>query len=233
MTKDGDLMPENRECGADAAAYVLGALDPREAEAFRRHMANCAVCHDEVAAFMQAVDALPLATPQVRPPRGLRKRVMRAVRAEPKDAARQPPRASGRARPSLPRAGLATGIAVLAAVATIAGVELSTGGSSSRVIQAKVISVSGTAQLRLAGGRAELIVNHFPPPPAGRIYEVWLQRANALLPTRALFSVTRTGAGEVGVPGDLAGVREVLVTQEPDGGSRVPTRAPVIVARLT
>ena len=35
-----------------------------------------------------------------------------------------------------------------------------------------------------------------------------------------------------GVPGDLHGVTKVLVTQEPAGGSLVPTSAPVIVAPL-
>ena len=41
----GAHMSENRDCGADAAAYVLGALEPAEAEAFRRHMTSCVVCH--------------------------------------------------------------------------------------------------------------------------------------------------------------------------------------------
>jgi hypothetical protein len=52
-------------------------------------------------------------------------------------------------------------------------------------------------------------------------------------PTGALFGVTAAGAGEVEVPGDLRGVSRVTVTQEPTGGSRVPTRAPVIIATLT
>jgi anti-sigma-K factor RskA len=236
MTFDDDLMSVDRECGADAAAYALGALEPREAEAFRRHMAVCAVCHDEVAAFGQVADALPMSAPQLRPPPGLRKRVIRAVRADATENIRQPARRSRRGlrfRFAMPRAAAAIGVAVAAAVAVIGGVELSSGGSGSRVIQARVIGIPGTAQLRLSGGHAELIVRHLAPPPAGRIYEVWLQRRGALSPTRALFSVTANGAGDVGVPGALRGVSAVLVTQEPDGGSLVPTHAPVIVARLT
>ena len=38
-----------RDCGADAAAYVLGSLERSEAEAFRAHLQTCAVCRDEVA----------------------------------------------------------------------------------------------------------------------------------------------------------------------------------------
>ena len=36
----------------------------------------------------------------------------------------------------------------------------------------------------------------------------------------------------VDVPGHLRGVREILVTPEPRGGSVRPTHAPVIIARL-
>ena len=88
--------------------------------------------------------------------------------------------------------------------------------------------------MRVTGGSAELIVRHLRPPPPGHIYEVWLKRgAQAPSPTRALFSVTSSGAGDVGVPGNLRGVSAVLVTPEPDGGSRVPTHKPVVVAQLT
>jgi anti-sigma factor RsiW len=52
------------DCGNEAAAYALGALEPAEAKAFARHMESCAVCRDEVAAFALVVDALPLAAPQ-------------------------------------------------------------------------------------------------------------------------------------------------------------------------
>ena len=51
-------------------------------------------------------------------------------------------------------------------------------------------------------------------------------------PPRALFSVSSSGAADVGVPGDLDGVTQVLVSQEPAGGSLAPTTAPVIVAPL-
>ncbi|MGH2868467.1 MAG: anti-sigma factor, partial [Solirubrobacteraceae bacterium] len=92
----------------------------------------------------------------------------------------------------------------------------------------------GTAQVRLTGGHAELVVSHFAAPPAGHIYEVWLQRSGGKpIPTGALFSVDRSGAGDADVPGRLQGVTQVMVTPEPAGGSRVPTHAPVIRAALT
>jgi hypothetical protein len=64
------------------------------------------------------------------------------------------------------------------------------------------------------------------------VYEVWVKRVGAPQPTDALFTVTSRGAATVGVPGSVAGVKEVLVTSEPLGGSRVPTSTPAIIARL-
>jgi hypothetical protein len=60
------------------------------------------------------------------------------------------------------------------------------------------------------------------------IYEVWLSRGTAPEPTDALFGVTTHGSGAVAVPGSLHGVKEVLVTSEPLGGSLHPTSTPLI-----
>jgi anti-sigma-K factor RskA len=233
-----DRMSETYECKGDAAAYVLGSLEPDEAEAFRRHLASCVVCRDELAAFQQAVDVLPMAAPQYPLPRGLRRRVLRELRAERR--ATQTGAGRRRAAPSLfgipvRRPALALGVVLCAALATVGGVELASSGSSGvRIIQASVSGSAGHAQLRLSRGGAELIVSNLPPPPLGHVYEVWLTRGQRPpSPTNVLFSVTSRGSGNVGVPGDLRGVSEVLVTPEPAGGSRAPTHAPVIVARLT
>src|SRR5579859_4356074 len=71
--------PNERACGADVAAYALGALDPAEAEAFASHLEACAVCREELAAFQQVVDVLPMSAPQYTAPRRLRRRVLGAV----------------------------------------------------------------------------------------------------------------------------------------------------------
>ena len=52
-------------------------------------------------------------------------------------------------------------------------------------------------------------------------------------PTSALFDVPADGYTDVDVPGSVRGVRQVLVTAEPAGGSRAPTQAPVIAATLS
>jgi hypothetical protein len=116
------------------------------------------------------------------------------------------------------------------ALAVIGGVELaSSGGPSTRVVEASI----GQAELRVTGAHAELVVNHLRSPLPGHIYEVWTVRgASRPSPTKALFSVTSSGTGDVDVPGNIRGVSTVMVTQERAGGSQTPTLPAVIVAHL-
>lgn len=230
-----ESMSGTHGCGGDAAAYVLGALEPPEVQAFERHLEDCAVCRDEVAALQRVAQALPMAAPQYQAPSGLRRRVLRAVR---EDTVRPPTQARRRGLSSGMPAWIWRGVVIAGACAAIAlavfvGLDLST-GSGVQVIRASVTGISGSASVRLSGGRGELIVRHLSPPPPGDIYQLWLQRPHsAPTPTNALFSVSSAGAGEVGLPPRLHGVSKILVTPEPRGGSRSPTHSPVIVAPLS
>jgi anti-sigma factor RsiW len=213
-------------CDGDAAAYALGALEPAEADAFERHLAECERCAEDLGRFAHVVDALAMSAPQYPVPSGLRRRVMRSVRGA---------RVTPVSRIWSGRTAFATALAVGLAAAILAIGTLVPGGSSKvRVLDARVLDSTGSAQIRLADGRAELLVRHFPAPAAGQIYEVWLKRAGrAPEPTRALFGVSAQGAGNIDVPAALHGVQELLVTQEPAGGSLIPTHPAVIVGRLT
>jgi hypothetical protein len=111
---------------------------------------------------------------------------------------------------------------------------LLSGGPSERTVRAQVVAPAAPAaraSLTVEGNRATLNVRNFPAPPRGRVYQVWLKRpGRAPAPTNALFNV-RGGSASVRVPGGVDGVEQVLVTDEPDGGSRAPTRAPVVIAQ--
>jgi hypothetical protein len=229
---DREPMSGTTDCGGDAAAYVLGALEPQEADAFRLHLHECAVCRDEVEALGGAVQALPLAADQYEAPRGLKSSVLREVRREQALAAR-----GGARRRTIwrrPRELLAGAAAVLvAAGGAVTAIELSAGAAAT-VFQAQVTGVSGTAQLRVTSGHAELVVQHLTPPGRGHVYEVWLQSGSAApVPASVLFGVNSSGDADVGIPRTLGHhVSRVMVTQEPLGGSPGPTHSPVIVARI-
>ncbi len=220
-------------CEENAAPYVLGALTEEEHESFVRHLASCAVCREEVAALQLVVDALPAVAPQRSAPSPLKRQVMATVRAEAAAAGAPAPRRSPRRSFSWrPAYGVAVATAAVIAIAVIA---LSGGssGPANRVIKAQVTAPRASALLRLSSGHAELDLANMPQTEPNRVYEVWVKRSGAPQPTDALFTVTSKGAATVGVPGGVSGVKEILVTSEPVGGSRVPTRTPVIVANLS
>ena len=230
----GDEMSNIHDSPGEAAAYVLGALEPAEALAFSKHLEECVVCRDEVEALRGVVHALPMAAPQRPVPRRLRRRVMGAIRQEPRQSA-EPRQRGWRALAGVPpRVSLGALATVLIAAAVVGGIAVSGPGSQVRLVQAHVTGVSGTADLRLVGGRGELIVNHLSPPPPGHVYEVWLKSPRRPpAPASVLFSVNSSGGADVGLPDSLAGITQVMVTPEPAGGSLAPTHAPVIVAQLT
>jgi anti-sigma-K factor RskA len=228
----------------DAAAYVLGALADDELQRYRRHMEGCAQCRAEVANLQVVVDELPMSVPPTAAPKSLRARILADVRSEAEllnaagHAADKPVKS---ARPWYRRNDfvLGAGAAAAAGLAALVAVLIAVGSSSHgkvTIVPGKGVGVARTAQvsLRRGNGRAELVVAHMPPPALGRIYEVWLVHdKGAPRPTNSLFSVTTGGRGEVDVPNSLHGVKEVLVTSEPAGGSQHPTRPPVIAVPLT
>ncbi len=67
---------------ADAAVYVLRAMEPAEELEYRDHLAGCAECREEVAALQQVVDALALSAPQYAAPAALRDSVLRSIDAD-------------------------------------------------------------------------------------------------------------------------------------------------------
>jgi hypothetical protein len=222
-------------CGANAAPYVLGALPEAEYRAFVVHLDSCAVCREEVAALQIAADALPVAAPQLQAPTSLKDEIMASVREDAlRDAGVElrPRRSRGLVslvgRPAFALAGAGAIIAVVAVLALAGG-----GGGGVRIVRAEVSAPRASASVRLDAGHAELRIAGMPQTSADRVYEVWVQRGGALQPTNALFTVTRGGSATVGVPGDVTGAKAIMVTSEPLGGSRVPTRAPVIVAKLS
>ena len=229
---------DESSCGQDAAPYVLGALTDAEHEAFVAHMKDCMICREEVASLQSVVLVLPAAVPQVQATQELKRRVMATVKSESglrgAGEAVSTGEASKRALPRLAWRPLLAplGAAVVLAVAVV--IALSGGGSQpTKVIRAQVTLPRASVSVRVNAGHAELNVADMPQSPPNHVYEVWVKRNGNPQPTDALFTVSSTGAATVGVPGSLKGVKQILVTAEPTGGSKVPTSTPVIVANLS
>jgi anti-sigma-K factor RskA len=225
------------DCGGNAAPYVLGALTEVEHEAFAQHLVSCAVCREEVAALQTVAASLPAAVPQLEAPAELKKRVMAAVQddaqraraSQTSEVRERTLTTSRRWRPALVPAAIALASTIALAIVLASG---SGSGAGSHLIRAQVSAHGASASVLLSGGHAQLTLTHMPPSGPGRVYEVWIERTGAPAPTDTLFTVTSGGSATVGVPGNLVGVKEVLVTSEPLGGSLAPTTTPVVLAKL-
>jgi anti-sigma-K factor RskA len=246
--------PDHERWSEDIGAYVLGALPEAEREGFERHLATCPECRREVEELSIAVDALPAGAPPVTPPPELKSRIMAVVDAEaallaaagsradqPETATAEPPPPRERrrglfARRFMLRPAFALAACVLLLAVGVVGGVLAGGGSDTRTVTAQVAGPAQGAQAKLVVGDhgSELVMTNFPQPPAGRVYQVWTQRPGQNpQPTNVLWTPLADGSATVSVPGSLHGVKSVLVSSEPRGGSAAPTSMPVLSASLS
>lgn len=225
------------------AAYLLGALDETERAAFEEHMAGCPACREEVDLLLPAAQALPVSAEPVAPPPSLKARIMAEVEREASLLAAAGPEADrpqARRRRRFPlRVPRLVPVAVAAAL-LILGVAIGVGatalrGGPERTVVAQVSDAPGASvQVEVNGEEGRLLARGLPAPPSGRVYQVWLKRdGHAPEPTAALFVPSRDGAASASVPGSLEEIDQVMVTDEPDGGSPQPTGDLLAVADLS
>jgi hypothetical protein len=81
---------------------------------------------------------------------------------------------------------------------------------------------NGGATLRFEGMQA---------PQSGHVYEVWIKRGDRITPS-SLFTVDRDGSGAAAIPDRLAGADLIMVTREPEGGSKKPSESAVVTVPL-
>jgi len=215
----------------DVGAYLLGSLDDLERQAFERHVAGCGECQEELERLRPAADVLPGSVEQLEPPPRLKASLMEVVEREAREAgaeqaAPRGPRLRLRfTRPALVAAVLLIGLAVAFAVAQL-------GGDETRTVAATVDRATPQAggSLRIADDRATLRLHDMPDLGGARVYQVWLQHGDRLVPTRT-FEIGHSGAGRVELP-DVRDADGVYVTREARGGAQVPSEDPIVSVPL-
>jgi anti-sigma-K factor RskA len=227
----------------ELAAYMLGSLEPEEANSFEDHLAACERCQARERWLRASVELLPSSVEQVEPPPALRARLMETVRSEAGLTPETAPSRPAQRRPSGLRTWLgslslrpATALAgvLMLLAAGVAGYAI---GGEEGGPNTTTISVTGTptapqtaGTLVRTGDRGVLRVSNLPQR-RGRVYEVWLVQADKPVPA-ALFQVGANGTGSAGIPAGLDSSTQVMVSSEPGGGSRQPTTEPVLSAMI-
>jgi hypothetical protein len=218
----------------ELAAYALDALEPGEAAAFERHLEGCEHCQAELRWLQPAVQALPEAVERREPPLRLRASLMAEVRADAGGEAEGGASVLGWIRGTFSHRGLrlAAGLASLAlAVAAVAGYEIGKGGggggkeAGSTIVSRQAGGI--TVKMVREGEGGSLHLSHVHQLPPGKVLEAWVRRKGKVEAVPALFVPDRAGQAETTIA-DMSGVNTVMVTAEPQGGSKEPTSPPIV-----
>jgi anti-sigma-K factor RskA len=206
----------------DVGAYLLGALHDLERQAFERHLRGCDECQQELARLRPAADALPGSVRQFEPPARLKASLMEVVEREARVT--ELPRRRW-TRPLAVAAVLLLGLVVGFGIAQLGGDETRTVAAT----VAKAMPQAGGA-LDIEGDKATLRLHDMPELRGPRVYQVWLQHGDQMVPART-FEVGASGSGRV----QLRGVDDsdgVYVTREARGGAQVPSEDPIVSVPL-
>lgn len=216
-----------------SGAYAVDALDDIERASFERHLAECAECRAEVASLRETA-ALLASTEAVEPPASLRDRVLAdisTVRPLPPEVA---PAARARRHLGALVAAAAVVVALLGAGVvvwhqpwqdntTVAESVLSADDAQSTTLELGEATATMTHSDSL--GRAVIVTDDMPPPPEGKVYQLWFDVPGEGMVSAGLMPVATDQT--VVLDGDAATATGAGITVEPAGGSPHPTTEPV------
>lgn len=242
-------MSDHEELETSVAAWVLGALDPPEAELVSAHAEGCPTCRELAGRLRRVVGALPLAVEEATPPPRLRERVLAAAAATRSPArtpvARRPiARAPAQRVPGLRRIP-AYALAAVAVLALLVGVVIGQVAHAPQPAAPQVARFSLSGHQDMSGAQASVIdlksdgvalvdFRGLPQPGTGRVYEIWLIPGSGNPVPVALFVPDSNGDRTVLVNRSLAGYTVMAVTNEPGpDGSQAPTQQPQLYGNVS
>jgi hypothetical protein len=233
-------------------AYAVDAIDDAgETERFEQHLRRCQQCSGEVRGFAETATRLAFAA-SVPPPRAMRANVLSAISVtrqlppvtEPGRSRARPARAFWPGRMPLLSyafAAACAGVAVVLAIVLIGTRHQLNRAEDRNTALAAVLAAPDSravTQTTSAGGHATLVyslrrhavifTSHgLPPPPPGKVYELWLIGPPHVRPAGLLGSGAPGRSGPVLAEGVIRGDYFGL-TIEPAGGTKKPTTNPIL-----
>jgi hypothetical protein len=129
-----------------------------------------------------------------------------------------------------PLAGLALVILVVAGgIGYAVGDGGGSGGAPTWEVEPAANGIA--AKVVTEGVRGELHLTGVEQLPKGRILEAWVEREGIVEPVPALFAPDQAGRASTTIE-SMKGVTAVMVTREPQGGSRKPTTKPFVAVPI-
>jgi anti-sigma-K factor RskA len=226
-------------------AYSLGCLDGGDLAAVTGHLASCESCRQELIAYQDLVDQLPMALTQTSPPPAVKQKLMQAVAKGktviPED---KPQTFWRRITASLQRSSPAWALTSLVVVVLLVASNLLLWRqvNQSKQVQMPLVGLrgtnsapdaSGTIVISRDGEHGALVVDRLKPLGNQLQYQLWLIK-DGVRTSGGVFSVDESGYATLYVesPQPLSGYDSFGVTIETAGGSQSPTGAKVLGGEL-
>jgi anti-sigma-K factor RskA len=102
-----------------------------------------------------------------------------------------------------------------------------------RASDARTYTDRSTTVVRSASLKKAVVKVTLPPPPAGKVYEVWLQHPDGHMVKAGLIPDVSRARDGVLLEGDAATATGAGITVEPAGGSDSPTSVPVALVTFS
>jgi anti-sigma-K factor RskA len=220
-----------------SGAYAVDAVDDIERASFERHLASCPTCRAEVASLREASALLADAATTIPPP-ALRDAVLSDItRVRP-----LPPVTVGgpvhrrKWFPALVAAVVLALVGVGGAVwqpwrddtsQTLSATDqVLQDPDAQRVSQELPNGATATVVRSAKEHRAVIVTEDMPEPPAGKVYQLWLQTpAEDMVPA----GLMPAGGSTALLEGDADDAIGVGVSLEPAGGSEQPTEVVALI----
>jgi len=236
----------NVELHVMVGAYTLDALEEREQIAFEAHLAGCPMCAGELAEFQDTAARLANAV-AVAPPPQLRAAVLDAAARTTQERPVVQLHQGSRWRQRLPMLVAAAAVlGVLGAVGAYIGEhDRLTDLREADVREAAVIAADDAVLSEIRQGdtsvkvfssdqmdEAVVVMAGVPPLEQSRDYQMWAVPAKGDPRSLAVVDSDDVATSGSTLVGSLDNAQMLAVTVEPDGGSPLPTRQPVLSVQL-
>lgn len=217
---------------AHLAAYALDILTEFEKDRVDRHLATCAACRADLAAYRRVADDLAYAAPEETPDPLLKQRLMARIQTEGTTVVSQPPTSRWEAIVGFMQSWQPVAVA-LALILVVLVALLWQQGRRPEVLPGRQIALTATdvapeargiIHISENGSWGTLIVEDLPALDPDRQYQLWLIRDGERV-SGGVFSVPEQGYASINItaPEPLDGYAAFGITIEPFGGSPGPT----------
>jgi len=233
------------EIHALSGAYAIDAVDDIERAAFERHLAECAECRAEVASLRDTA-ALLAGTTTAEPPAALRNRVLDGITTVrplppevPTEVSTEAPAAQPVRRHRVRLLVAAAAAVVLVGAGAVAVTQPWKDETAPLAATEQVLEApdAQSTTLEFPGGASATVTHSddldqavlqtvdMPPPPEGKVYQVWLDQPGKGMVSAAVMPVKEDQV--LLLEGDAATATGAGITVEPEGGSTAPTSDPI------